>query len=632
MVSNTGFLALLGILLAVVAGPACGGTDDADDAGDSGTEDTTDVQGGGDADVIAPDTAGDVEQDAAPDVAADVAPDSGEDTATDASEDAEADTVLDVIADVTPDAVDDVESDAMADVESDTVEDVDPDIMADVTDDTSDTLDDAGDVVPDIEPDVADPCEGVVCSQPSNPCRISVCDSETGLCVSELRENGFVCADANDCRGGATCQDGACTAFDAAPNGTTCTPESDVACSLSPACRDGFCAADVYGCMADGFELLDLYDANTGEPWVPDSVGREILCPEGTLLNAVSVLYTGELSSGVTGSCMLPQFIDAELVPSIMDGPGLALNSGDGSQDSSGDSVGDCPAGHLVVGISWLPSLIGGPVSQAQVVCAPYTLVDERPEGFSFEIGTPVEPVYDAAVAGSVQTLRCGEGDVVHGFGLAASGLDPIRLACTRPQLFLARSGPGSPSSNRVDDRVIMCPYGSALVGFGAQEAVGFYSGFTTSATAICRQVVPDFSGESSRFTWGEPSIANQLPLGILAGAGDATVTCPEDTWMYSATFSGQRLFFDTSLLTGAVINCAPLFQLPAIEFGERSFWVIDTADTTTVTFGAPGSQGVVFNECPPGQSVVGIWSFSGEIWDNVALMCSQRYPIAIPE
>ena len=132
------------------------------------------------------------------------------------------------------------------------------------------------------------------------------------------------------------------------------------------------------------------------------------------------------------------------------------------------------------------------------------------------------DPAYDPSGAGSVQTIRCGEGDVVHGFGLPSAGTEPVRLACTRPQLFL-------------------------------------------------------------------------------------------------------------SLLTGAVINCAPILQLPAIEFGERSFWVIDTSDTTTVTFGAPGSQGVVFNKCPAGQSVVGIRSFSGEIWDNVALMCSQRYPIAIP-
>jgi hypothetical protein len=615
MVSDYCRWTVSGVLMVLVAASGCGGTDDAEDVGDTTEEDTTDVQGGGDADASEPDQETGVE----PDVEGDADDDTSEDTGPDAVDDVEADSA-DVEPDTTPDAVTDVADDV-----SDASDSSD---VADAEDD-ADVLDIVEDVAPDVEPDVSFLCEGVVCSQPSNPCRVSTCNPGTGLCESEPLENGTTCGSASSCRGGAVCQEGECTAFEVVPNGTECVPESDFACSLSPACRDGFCAADVYGCMPDGFELLDVYDASTGEPWVPDTTGVEIFCPDRTLLKAVEFSYGSGFASGVAGNCAFPEVIDTEFVPSIVEGLDLRFSSGGGTPDSSDASVTDCPAGQLIVGISWLPSAITGDISAVRVVCAPYTLVDERPEGFSFELGAPIEPVYDAAVADSVQTLRCGEGDIVQGAGIASSGASLVRLACTRPEMFLARSGPGSPSSRRFDDRVIMCPLGSALVGFGAENALGFYDGFTTSATAICRELAPDFSGESSQLSWGEQLIANQLPLGILRGSGDATVTCPENTWVYAATFSGLPSFADTSLLTGAVLNCAPIFTLPAVEFGEQLFF-IDTIESTTVTFGTPGTTGTLFNECPDGQSVVGIWSFSGEVWDSAALMCSSRYPIAI--
>ncbi len=83
------------------------------------------------------------------------------------------------------------------------------------------------------------------CPAPSDPCKVSVCEPATGLCVTANAADGTVCSDQNPCTLGDVCMNGTCRP------GTTPAPPNTV-CGTNRVCCGTTCCAAGQVCCATG--------------------------------------------------------------------------------------------------------------------------------------------------------------------------------------------------------------------------------------------------------------------------------------------------------------------------------------------------------------------------------------------
>ncbi|MBN2496581.1 MAG: hypothetical protein JXR96_18475 [Deltaproteobacteria bacterium] len=83
--------------------------------------------------------------------------------------------------------------------------------------------------------------EPIVCQQPANPCRQSVCEEPSRACVEQDRPDGTECDNRVACTLQDTCLAGACVTGETAPDGSPCRDEDP--CTIDDVCEDGVCIA-----------------------------------------------------------------------------------------------------------------------------------------------------------------------------------------------------------------------------------------------------------------------------------------------------------------------------------------------------------------------------------------------------